>query len=217
MYRCRWTRRSIRGRRGRSTDFYRPASSLNRRPAMTISLAPFAAPDIAAVPPTLRAFSVRRLGYACLILIALVSRDAVAQTTVEVTLKAGEYNPSVPVAPGTPYSIRIIAPGLLCSWPSASAVQSAISATDEARLKSFESLDNPGWAMNTLLGSPDNLSGPVVWVQTVTHQATLPLNTPSQDIRVRADCVTLEEARSVILPIRRVIRARLGLPPPTAP
>jgi hypothetical protein len=192
---------------------------------MAISLAPFAAPDIAPVLPTLRAFSVRRIGYVLSILFALLSRDALAQAIqrVVVTLEPGEFRRSIAVVPGVLIQFEVTTPGVLCNWPSLNVLRSRIPLMNESSLNALEghgtaTSDAIARGLNVLLGDgPERVHN----IQVIRYmQAGIPRErlVPGLDITEGRNCLELEQARSALLQIRQVIRAYLGLPlVPTEP
>lgn len=186
---------------------------------MSISLAPFAAPDIAPVPPTLRAFSARRIGYVLLVLLALLSKDALAQGTREivVTLEPGEHSRSITVAPNRTYVLELRSPGHICNWPSLDTLRSQIpqmTAEDLNSLESFgtETSGSITRAINVLLAIGASPSTRYAVNFQNGSRTTDTVFSPGATILFERDCLDLGEARSGLLQIRQVIRARLGLP-----
>ena len=162
----------------------------------------------------LHSVAARSLGWACLMLMALASRDLAAQPVV-VNFQPGEVNKEVPM-PRFASEILTTTLGHVCAWPTIDEVRSRISSMDAATLasslgqmESSAKSSNYGLAMFAIMG------------QNSTYEfrgRPVPLPPPSQTkvtITVASACVDFDTARAGVNELRRIIRAYLGLPPPT--
>lgn len=192
---------------------------------MTFSRAAFAVLDMAPVPPPLRAFSARRIGYVLLMLLALLSKDALAQTSRQVavvTFEPGEYSKVITVVPGVPHDFGLRAPGLICNWPSIDKLRQQVPLVTVADLNTLEqntaAIGGVLFAVGVLGRKTREVNMPFIPDVLLTNQVLDPLSQSDRSVVFARDCVEFEEARSALLQIRQVIRARLGLPlVPTEP
>ena len=162
-----------------------------------------------------RGLFARSLACACLMLMALASRDLAAQE-VAVTFLPGEVTKEVPM-PRFATTIRITTPPNICNWPTVDRVRNSFS-TDAAELalrlaqmESFgtASLTNIVGSMNAFTGiSPIRLSA----------GTSMPVPPPSEtniSLPFMSQCLEVDTARASVNELRRIIRAYLGMPPPT--
>ncbi len=180
-------------------------------------------------PASPRISSARRLGYVCLVLMALVSRDAFAQKPgaidVTVTLLPGETARTI-VAPtgGSFVGVALIASEEhLCNLPSAAQINAQL-----ANLAAFGRLQ----AVLTLMeGAGTASAGAIQQAFGVLFPANKLIasrfsrGTEEFSISQMVDgphtltfasnCLTATEAKTAINDIRRIIRAHLGMPAPT--
>lgn len=163
-----------------------------------------------------RTFSARSIGYACLMLIALVSRDVVAQTTIDVTLQPGEFSKTIQ-APGTAtFTVRYRNPIYLCNWPTTNqmkiAIESAMSQGSLAqRLSEMERRNGAsGEAIADTLNALSGYQGAFNGKDQEFTQQQLAAGPFTYTFMNR--CISVEEARTGIGEILQVIRSYLGLP-----
>ena len=168
-----------------------------------------------------RGLFARSLACACLMLMALASRDLAAQE-VAVTFLPGEFTKEVPM-PRAGTSFRITPQPTICGWPTTEQIRSRISSMNAATLltvlRNMESHSQslPGiyvhWGMQQLgLGVNFIGSGSANWTFPVAVPPPSQTNI-SQPFLIQ--CVEVDTARAGVNELRRIIRAYLGMPPPT--
>lgn len=168
------------------------------------------------------------LRYAGLVLVAFLSRDAVAQTgtTMEVTYQPGEFSKSVSVPRIYSTGVTIHTPGYICSWPTPDQIKVRLAAGAgllTQRLNQMEGYGSAGardivLAMNVIMGVQVNgLADPVGIVSGGHIGSDRTGNVPSGGYlhTFARRCVDEQAARAGLFEIRRLIRAYLGLPAPT--
>ena len=181
-----------------------------------------------------RTLAARRLGYACVILIALVARDAVAQRTISVTLLPGESTKSIQAPGDANFVVSLTTPVHLCDLPTTAPVinglllnlvsrgelqqaltrmESAGTASDFAIANGFSALTARDPKRYIFVGGSQSFS------QTEFHStATRGTDTIASARQIDLSrtfataCLTVDEARGLLNIIRRSIRAYLGLP-----
>lgn len=174
-----------------------------------------------------RVLFARSLGYACLMLIALVSRNAVAQTRV-VYIEPGQYGASIALPGDRSTNLRLHSrEGHVCGLPlhpsgsGRAFVNSSISQIRESNLSQLESFgsDSPADLVAALKLVFPSLPIHVYDAETKgVRPVALGLGQPSvlNEVHYEGVCLTLEHARVWVFQIRRVVRAHLGLAAPTA-
>ncbi len=167
-----------------------------------------------------RTCSARSFGYACLILIALVSRDAVAQAIV-VTLEPGEYERSIAMAGSGTRSIDLRTPGHICNWPSMEELRASLSTiftVHVERLEAFGSATGADivQAMNVIVGQIGNIGAPgrPVYLFTGGTRVLPPEASGTRAETFAVRCLDLANARIGLFQIRRWARANRGMPAP---
>ena len=168
-----------------------------------------------------RRFAARSLACACLMLMAFASRDLAAQD-VAVTFLPGEFTKEVPM-PRAATSFRITPQPTICGWPTTEQIRSRISSMNAATLltvlRNMESQGqgSPGIfvhsGMQQLgLGVSFIGSGSATWTFPV---AVPPPSQTNISLPVMTGCLEVATALAGTNEIRRIIRAYLGMPPPT--
>ena len=175
-----------------------------------------------------RISAARRLGFASLILLALLSRDALAQKPgafdVTVTLLPGETAKTIVAPTGAFVHVAFVASEeYLCNLPTAAQtnaqlanlaafgrLQSVLTLMESAGTASAGGIQNAFGALfpaSKLIASrfsrgSEQFSNSQMVNGPYTHTFA-------------ADCLTVPEARAGVNEIRRIMRAHLGLPAPT--
>ena len=172
-----------------------------------------------------RGLFARSLACACLMLMALASRD-LAALQLAVTFQPGEFTKEVPMPRvDDVYNVAMVTtPAYICFWPSIDEVRSNISGMSASLLTSkLAQMESVGTgdggsivrAMNESTGPGGNgvrlnfggNNNPVpVWIPPSRTILSLP---------VLFSCVDIDTARVWVNELRRIIRAYLGMPPPT--
>lgn len=184
----------------------------------------------------------RSLGYACLILIALAPRHAMAQTsaatsqpprTYSISLSPGESTTSMRAPRDAAFRVSLTTPEYLCGLPyTVGAIERRVAywAAQTApglRLQdTLSRMENYGAgtgaaianAFAVFLGVPASGSSNSTAIYytggTATFTQTQLAGGPYTHA-FRTDCHTVDEARTILNEIRRGVRAYLGLPAPT--
>ncbi len=158
-----------------------------------------------------------------LICVALLAREAVAQTPITVKLLPGETTQSV-VAPSVPsFEVLYIASEeYVCNIPTAAKVNDLLLTLARAgRLQqALTMLEGIGTASSVSIGQAfgrlvlDSRSIAPFSSQTITISQKA-VGNYGYTHAVKSNCLTVPEARAGINDIRRIIRAYLELPAPT--
>lgn len=171
-----------------------------------------------------RSFSARSFGYACLILMVLASRDALAQTNITVTLQPGETTKTIQAPAAATFMVMYISSETyICNWPTTAQIKTQLEL--HAGAGSLQSM------LDRLESSSGNTAfpflniGPKLFVlrggenlPSLFFSATIVPFTQQQLVAgplthtVRTRCVTVNEAETAITQVARVVRAYLGIP-----
>jgi hypothetical protein len=165
------------------------------------------------------------LGLAWMIVIALLPREAAAQSPITVTLSPGQTTQTLVAPNSLTFDVLYVASEeYVCNLPTAATINDRIltAARDgrlQATLTSLELLGTAsaasiGQTYGRLVGAAIPVNGGAFSSQTVTiSQKTL--GNTGYTHTFRTNCLTVPEARAGINEMRRIIRAYLGLPAPT--
>jgi hypothetical protein len=160
-----------------------------------------------------------------MIVIALLPREAVAQSPITVTLRPGQTTQTL-VAPNTPHFdvLYVASEEYVCNLPTAATLYDRLlTAARENRLQgTLTALEMRGTASAAaigqtyarLVGTLTSIGGGVFSSQTV-RISQMQVGNAGYTHTFMTSCLTVPEARAGINDMRRIIRAYLGLPAPT--
>ncbi len=167
--------------------------------------------------------SERSFGYACLILIALVSRDAVAQTTIGVTLLSTETTKTIQAPRDLSFNVSYVTPPHICNLPSATAINARYSdlvtrgllrqVLTQMEATALGSAVGISGALGTFLGLP---ASSLLYMGNVQSFSQAQLARGQITHTFATACLTLLEAQTLLYEIRRSMRADLGMSAPPA-
>ena len=172
-----------------------------------------------------RRFAARSLACACLMLMALASRDLAAQAKpapVAVTFGPGEFTKEVPM-PRAATEFLITPQPYICGWPTTEQIRSRISSMNAATLNAVL------WQMEGhRMGGGQQVYGQMQQLGLVVqfigpgsaNSAFFPVAVPPPSqtnisLPLLTGCLEIATALAGTMEIRRIIRAYLGMPPPT--
>lgn len=165
----------------------------------------------------------RRLGYACLIFFTLASRDAIAQTTISVTLNSSETTKTIQAPRDLSFNVSYVTPPHVCNLPSAAAINARYSdlvtrgllrqVLTQMEATSLGSAVGTSGALGTFLGLP---ASSLLYMGNVQSFSQAQLSGGQFTHSFATACLTLLEAQTLLYEIRRSMRADLGMSAPTA-
>ncbi len=165
------------------------------------------------------------VGYACLILTALASHDAIAQRTINVTLLPGESTKALQAPGDQSFAVSLTTPVHLCGLPTTAPVingllsdlvgtgglqqaltrmESAGTASDFAIAQGFSALTARDPKSYVYTGSSQSF--------TQTQLVSVAASRQNFTYTFATACLTVDEARSLLNIIRGSMRSYLGLP-----
>ena len=158
--------------------------------------------------------------------IALLPREAAAQSPITVTLLPGETTQTLVAPNSLTFDVRYVASEeYVCNLPTAAMINGRIVTTArdgrlQAALTSLESRGTAtgasiGQSYAQFFGAGISPTGGAFSSETVTISQKALGNT-GYTHTFRTNCLTVPEARAGINDMRRIIRAYLGLPAPTS-
>ena len=171
-----------------------------------------------------RGLFARSLACACLMLMALASRDLAAQGAMAaVTFQSGEFTKEVPM-PRFATQFGITLPPYVCQWPTTDAMRSRISSMNGARLwtvlgqMEYQARQVHASEAIPIIMAMDVLMGPGVVRsakpgpgQSYFYVAVPPPSQTNISLPVLIGCLEANTARAGLHELFRIIRAYLGM------